>query len=759
MATTKEFKVIGTRPIRHDGVDKVTGRAIYGADLRLTGSLHGKVIRSPHAHAKIVSIDTSRAEALPGVKAVITSADFPEITAKTADLGEGGAVNVKDLRDNVLADKKALYRGHAIAAVAAADAHTAEEAVRLIDIKYEILPPVLDVRKAMEKDSPLLDEAIRTDDLGETSDTPSNVAKHMCFDKGDVEKGFASADKIFESECNTVMVHQGYIEPHNSTGLWNADGTVTVWCSTQGSFTVREQLSAVLQLPVSKIKVVPLEIGGGFGGKITVYLEPLSAILSKKTGKPVKMTMNREEVFEGTGPTPGSNIKVKIGARKDGKIVAAQADIAVEAGAFQGSPFTCAMWTVYAPYDIENVLIDGYDVLVNKPKTAAYRAPCATNAAMAAEPLIDEIAEWAGLDPLEFRKLNAAKEGTVRADGLKFPRIGCEETLDAALEHPHYRSKLEGPYRGRGVATGYWFNCGLKSSVTTIVNEDGTVNLVEGSTDIGGSRTSLAMQLAETIGVSAEDVRPQVVDTDSVGYNDVTGGSRVTYASGMAVIEAGKSLTKKMAERAAILWETDVSNVVTNGGTYSTKDGKTTLTFKELARKLGPTGGPVVAEGSVNADAGVGGGYGTHVVDLEVDPDTGKVTILRYTAVQDVGKAIHPSYVEGQIQGGAVQGIGWALNEEYYYDGEGQMRNASFLDYRIPTTLDLPMIDAVLVEVANPGHPYGVRGVGEVPIVPPPAAISNALYRAIGVRLNDLPMNPGRVLKAILTKNGTPPGE
>jgi len=743
-----EYRVIGTRPIRHDGVDKVTGRALYGADLQLTGLLHGRVLRSPHAHARIRSIDIQKALQLPGVKAVVTAADFPPAGDKVEDLGEG-TVKLRDLCGNILAGEKALYRGHAVAGVAATSPHIAAQALGLISVDYEPLPPVLDVRKAMSPEAPLLHDDLFTDDLGEQASSPSNIAKHLRHEKGDVGEGFKKADKIFEREFETAMVHQGYIEPHNATAHWNADGNLTIWTSTQGAFTVRTQVATILQLPISRVKVIPMEIGGGFGGKIPVYLEPVAAVLSRKTGRPVKMLMDRTEVFEGTGPTPGSYVKIKMGALKSGRIVAAEAYLAYEAGAFAGSPFFCGMMCIVAPYDIENILIDGYDVVVNKPKTAAYRAPCATSAALASETLIDEIAEWAGQDPLSIRQLNGAKEGTRRADGLAYSRIGFLETLDAAQAHPHYKEPLKGPYRGRGVASGFWFNCGLRSSVTASVNPDGTVSMIEGSPDIGGTRTSIAMQLAEVLGIAAEDVRPQVGDTDSVGYTDVTGGSRVTFATGYAAIQAARDVEQNMKQRAATLWEVAPDQVQVSEGVY--RNGKNSLTFKELAAKLNDCGGPVSGQATVNADeCGVGGGFATHIVDLEVDPDTGKVTILRYTAVQDVGKAIHPSYVEGQIQGGATQGIGWALNEEYYYDEKGRMANSSFLDYRMPTALDLPMIDTVLVEVPAPGHPFGVRGVGEVPIVPPPAAIANAIYRAIGVRLHRLPMNPGRVLAAIL---------
>jgi len=747
-----KYKVIGTRPIRHDGTDKVTGRAIYGADVQMAGLLHGKILRSPHAHARIRAIDASRALALPGVKAVVTAKDLPEVPDKIEELGEG-AVNVRYLQENVLAREKVLYKGHAVAGVVATSPHIAEEALALIQVDYEVLPPVLEVRQAMQEGAPLLHNDLKTKSLGEKTDKVSNIALHVQYKLGDPEKGFQEADLVLEREFTTATVHQGYIEPHNATALWNADGNLTVWCSTQGAFMVQKQLSDVLQVPVSKIKVVPAEIGGGFGGKIAVYLEPVAALLSRKTGRPVKIVMNRAEVFEGTGPTPASYIKVKMGVKRNGRIVAAQAYLAYEAGAYPGSPINPGCMCIFAPYNIPNVLIDGYDVVVNKPKTAAYRAPGATNAAFASETVIDELCEQLSMDPLQFRLLNGAKEGDRKADGLPYPRIGYLETVEAAMKHEHYQTPLEGPNRGRGVASGYWFNVGLQSSASISVNADGTVSLVEGSTDIGGTRASIAMQAAEVLGIAAEEVRPVVGDTDSVGYTDVTGGSRVTFATGWAAYEAAQDVKRQMIERAAKLWGISPEEVTFAEGVFQgAKDPGKRMTFKELAAQLSKTGGPVVGRATV-APRGVGGAFATHIVDVEVDPETGKTQILRYTAVQDAGKAIHPSYVEGQMQGGVVQGIGWALNEEYFYTPEGRMANASFLDYRMPTCLDLPMIDTVIVEVPNPGHPFGVRGVGEVPIVPPAAAIANAIYHAVGVRMRQLPMSPGRVLEQILEKN------
>ena len=756
---TAAYKVIGTRPVRPDGADKVTGRAIYGADMRLSGMLHGKVLRSPHAHARIRSIDTSKAKALPGVKAVVTAHDMPKAEDRMANLGEM-SVNVKHLSNNALAYDKALYRGHAVAAVAATNVHVAEEALKLIEVDYEVLPAAIDVLDAMKDDAPILHEDLKSTELGQQTDKVSNVVNHFQFKLGEPATGFEEAEIVIEREFDTATVHQGYIEPHNATAMWNEDGHVSIWTSTQGAFVVQRQVAEVLGISVSQVSVTPCEIGGGFGGKISVYLEPVAAVLSRETGRPVKLIMSRIEEFEGTGPTPASHIRVKMGATNDGRIVAAEADLMYEAGAFPGSPVAAGAMCIFSPYAIPNMTVDGYDVVVNKPKTAAYRAPGATNAAFASETIIDEIAEQIGMDPLEIRRLNGAKEGDRQVHGPAYPRIGYLETVHAALEHEHYQSPLDGPNRGRGVASGFWFNVGFQSTVVINVNSDGTVSLVEGSTDIGGTRASIAMQAAETLGIPYDDVKPTVAGTDGVGYTDVTGGSRTTFATGYAAYEAAHDVIRQMSERAAERWSREaeegdsapqisVDDVSYNDGVLScTKDPGKTFTFKEMADMMPRTGGPITGR-ATSQPRGVGGAFATHVVDVEVDPDTGKVSILRYTATQDVGTAIHPSYVEGQIQGGAVQGIGWALNEEFVYNDDGSMVNASFLDYRMPTTLDLPMIDTVLVEVPNPGHPYGVRGVGEVPIVPPPAALANAIYRATGKRMKNLPMSPTYVLSQL----------
>ena len=761
--STQEYNVVGTRPVRHDGPDKVMGRARYAADIHLTGMLHCKMLRSPHAHARIKSIDASRALALPGVEAVVTAADLPDISPEISDQDEGAAVNYGFYSRNVLAREKALYRGHAIAAVAAANPHLAEQALELIDVDYEVLTPVLDAYAAMKDDAPALHERLltltnpaqRSGGWGDASKT-TNISNHFEFRLGDVGQGFKDADVVVEREFHTKPVHQGYIEPHSATAQWNADDTVTIWASSQGHFALRDHTSRILGIPVSKVKVIPMEIGGGFGGKGQggCYIEPVVAALAHKTGRPVKLAMSRIEVFMGTGPTSGIHARVKLGATSDGKLTAADCTLIYEAGAFPGSPVPSGCRTMLAPYEIPNSFIEGYDVVTNVQKSAAYRAPGSPAAAFASEQAIDELCDKLGMNPVEFRLLNAAKEGSRQPTGPVFRKIGYVEVLQAAQQHPHLAAPLEGPNRGRGVAAGAWFNGSGPASAVASVVPDGTVNLVEGSPDIGGSRVAMAMHIAEVLDIPVEDVKPSIADTDSIGYSSGAGGSGVTFKMGTAVYQAGEDIRRQLIERAAKIWEVPVDDVEYQDGILQHRsDPELKLTFKQIARRLNGTGGPVVGRGTANP-GGVGNAFALNIVDVEVDPDTGKVEILRFTAIQDVGKAIHPSYVEGQIQGGAVQGIGWALNEEYYYNDDGQMMNSSFLDYRMPISLDLPMIDTVIVEVANEGHPLGVRGVGEACLVPPMAAVANAISHAIGARMDSLPMNPGRVLEVIWAKQG-----
>ena len=751
-----QYDVVGTRPIRHDGVDKVIGAAKYGADIQLSGMLHGKVLRSPYAHARIRSIDTSKAEAISGVTAVGTSKDFPIISDSIIDLSETQG-NARLMAEHVMAADKALYKGHAVAAVSATSPHIAELALEAIEIDYEVLKPVLSLEEAMKEDAPLLHDNLTTyfklerfakgDDTG----AKSNIASHIQHKLGDVEEGFQEADVIVEREFTTQTVHQGYIEPHASTATWAGDGRLTIWTCTQGSFAIRSSCAAILDIPESQVRVIPTEIGGGFGAKITTYLEPVAAVLSKKSGRPVKVVMSRKDVFEGTGPTSASLMRTKIGATKDGKITAAQLWMAFEAGAYPGSPIGGGTLCATGPYNIANLLVDGYDVVCNKQKVQAYRAPGQPQGAFAVEPVIDELAEKLGIDPIEFRLMNVSKEGDRMPNGVPHPHFGIKEMEEAMRAHPHYKTSLTGPNQGRGVAVGYRWQGGQASSATITVNNDGTINLVTGSVDIGGSRTAVAMQAAEILGIKAEDVSPTVVDTDTIGWTGVTGGSRTAFDTGLAAIQASEEIIRLMKARAAITWEMKEEDVSFDHGTFLCAKTEDTISFKDLSARLMRTGGPVTCSVSA-ASPGSGPIIAGNLVDVEVDPETGKVDILRFTAFMDVGTAIHPAYVEGQIQGGTVQGIGWALNESYFYDDEGSMLNSSFLDYRMPTSLDVPMIETVMIEVPNPKHIFGVRGVGEAPIIPPLPALANAISDAIGVRMLDLPMTPDVILTALESK-------
>ena len=697
------FTVIGTRPVRHDGVDKVTGRARYGADIRLPGLLHGRVLRSPHAHARIRSIDVRRAEAFEGVSAVATSDDFA-IVHEEQELDVRAGVTPRMMADNDLAREKVLYKGHAVAEAAGGDG-----------------------------------PAVR-----------GNVASHIQHKRGDVGKGFREAEVIVEREFTTETVHQGYIEPFAATADWSEEGHVTIWTSTQGIFTVRTNTAAILGLPESAVKVVPMEVGGGFGGKGVGYLEPVAAVLSRESGWPVKMVMTRQEVFEATGPTSGAFMRCKIGATRDGRITAAQLYLVYEAGAYPGSPVGGGVNTGLGPYRLDNMLVDGYDVVCNRPKTQAYRAPGHPQAAFAVESAIDELAGTLGMDPLDLRIKNAAREGDRAPNGVLHARFGCGEVMEAMKAHPSYIAPLGGPNRGRGAAVGYRFNGGGSGSSATVnVNSSGIVSVITGSADLSGTRVALAMQAAELLGIPVDDIVPTVVDTDSVGFTGNSGGSRITFDTGRAVLKAAEEVIRQMAERAALIWEISPEEVeFTRGVFISGNDPEDRLSFKDLAGRLMETGGPVTASAS-DAQGGVGAQLAGNIVDVEVDPETGKVDILRYTTFLDAGQAVHPSYVEGQMQGGALQGVGWALHEEYFYSEDGAMANATFLDYRMPTTLDLPMIDTVIIEVANPRHPFGIRGVGEAPIVPPLGALANAVHAATGVRMTRLPMTPAAIREAM----------
>ena len=741
----RTFRLVGTRPVRPDGIDKVTGKAVYGTDFVAAGMLHGAVLRSPHAHAHIRSVDTRKAEALAGVKAVVTGADFPSLASLEVSLGESSG-NIKYISRNCMAHEKVLYEGHAVAAVAAASPAIAEAALALIEIDYEVLPHVMDIASAMAPDAPLLHDDMFTQGVEPKPDKPSNVALRFGIGRGDPDAALAGAHVVVSGSFSALPVHQGYIEPHACVAAWNSDGQAQIWASSQGAFMIRSLTASILGISQADIRVTPLEIGGGFGGKTTVYLEPVAMVLSRKSGRPVRLEMSRSEVFRATGPAPGGEMDIQMAADADGTITGVVLEFKLLGGAYPGSDTHSGAMSALAHYNIANSRVTGWDVLCNMASTAAYRAPGAPQTIFPVESCIDELAMKLGIDPIDLRLKNAVRPGDVGLTGVTAGEIGYVECLEAAKAHPHWSAPLVAN-QGRGVAGGTWGNYGGPSTASVSISEDGSVLVTTGSPDIGGSRAAMAIMAAEVLQVPYEQVRVTIADTSSIGYSMLTGGSRTTFATGKAVIEACEAIVLDLRGRAAAMWSVDPAETEWRDGTvFCTAVGHDdkSLSIRKIAARANFAQGPIAAEVALNAQ-GFLPGYCVHICDTEVDPETGHVSVVRYTAVQDVGTAIHPDYVEGQMQGGAVQGIGWALNEGYVYDKTGRMDNPGFLDYRIPVCSDMPMIDTVMVEKPNPAHPFGVKGVGEVPIVPPLGAVANAVSRAIGMRMRHLPLTPDRI--------------
>jgi CO/xanthine dehydrogenase Mo-binding subunit len=737
----RKLKIVGTSPVKHDGIDKVTGRAKFGADLFLPGMLVGKILRSPHAHAIIRSINTSEAERLPGVKAVVTRDDFPEIKAGTP----GG-----DMSRNAMAREKALYDGHPVAAVAAISESIAKQALKLIKVDYEVLPHVIDPVEAMKPGAPILHDHVRTKGI-KGAEQPSNVIERLDLAMGDVAKGFAEADVIVEHEYDTKPMHQGYIEPQSCVATATEDGQIELWCCTQAPWVYRDRLTEILKIEQAKIRVTQSEMGGGFGGKTGFYGEPVAILLARKAKRPVKITLTRNEVFRATGPVSGTKSRCKIGVKKDGTITAAEAELIFQTGAFTGSMFSNAPQAMFTRYNLKNIKTVSYEVVSNRPKVNSFRAPCVPQVVFGVEGVIDELARKIGMDPIDLRLKNAATEGYKTIYGDTFGPIGFVETLKAAKECEHYRSPVP-PGQGRGVAAGFWFNRGGETTGTLNVATDGSVTLILGTSDVAGSRVSISMMVAEELGIPLGKVNAVMADTHALGFNRVTAGSRTTYSSGMIMVDSARKVIGELCKRAAMIWGVAEDGVTYEDG-YCRPASSNVGTFEplsiaQIAAKTTPTHGAIAGHSEMNV-TGAGPGFGLHIVDVAVDQETGRVDVKRYTVVEDAGKAIHPLQVEGQYQGGAVQGIGWALNEEYYYGEDGRMQNASFLDYRMPVASDVPMIGAQIVEVPNPRHPFGLRGVGEVPVVPTMAAIANAIGAAIGIRPRSLPMSPPKILKLI----------
>jgi CO/xanthine dehydrogenase Mo-binding subunit len=750
------LKVIGKRLARVDAKERVTGQAIYPADLSLPGMVYAKILRSPLAHARIRGIDTRRAQAMQGVLAVVTAADFPVVpVGSTIPMGETGYDMWMVAAINMARDK-VLWVGQPVAAVAAVDVHTAAAALALIAVEYEPLEPVLGILAAMAPEAPVLHEHVVTKGIEPRPRSPSNVCSRVVISRGDAPAARAQAHAKAHVRVAVDTAHQGYLEPQVAVAQVDANGFATVWASTQGQFTAELMIARMLGLPASKLKVVPLEIGGGFGGKIAIHGEAIAVRLAQKCRRPVKLVLTREEVLQGgSGPAAGALIDIAVAAQKDGGLVAIEGTYRMDAGGLPGMSPSLLMQASAALYQCPNLNLEGFDVVTNKPRTEAYRGPGGIQAAFAVEQAIDMLCQRLGMDPLEFRKRNASVTGSLMPIGTPFPSIGLDTILEAVGGHPCWTDALgQGAYpRGRGLALGYWRGTSMTSAAHITIAGDGRPMVTMGAVDLSGTRSTMAQVVAEEFGLAIEDVHVQTGDSKSVGYSDGAAGSRVARTMTAALVEACADALRQLRSRAAEKLQSAAELLHYADGVFrAPQPGAAAISLAELMQAT-LTDGAVVGRG-VSSKLPLGVEIGAHVCDVEVDTESGLVTVLRYTAFQDVGLALNPTAVEGQIEGSVVQGLGWALLEGFDYGADGRLRNASLLDYRMPTALDVPRIDTVIVETPVPNVPYGVRGVGEVPIVPPAAAAANAIARAVGVRVCHMPMTPERVLAAIRAARG-----
>ncbi len=746
--------VLGKPLKRRDAEPKLRGDARYTDDVHLPGLLHARLVTSPYAHARIVRIECDAARRTPGVVAVFTGHDLlPE--------GPEPAERARHL----LARDKVIYAGQPVAIVVAESAYAAADAAALVEVEYEQLPAVVDPLAAMTPEAPV----IRPKELegewaeagmhatvagGEELDVrrlPANVTNAVRFQRGDVEQGFASADVVIERTYRTPFVHQAYLEPHASVAVPRPDGGVTVYTTTQGQFYCRNVTATTLGLPHELVTIVPMEVGGGFGGK-TVLLEPLVAAVALRLGRPVKLVLTRTEEFLLATPAPAAILELRAGARRNGTLTALRARVIFDSGAYPGAPVNIALLLLGGTYRWEHLDLLGYEVLTNKPGTGAYRAPGVPQATFALEQLIDELARAIGQDPLELRLRNAARTGDLQPNGVPWPPIGLVEVLERARQHPLWRSRQRRPNEGWGIAVGGWPG-GIEPCAANIrLNHDGTFTVTLGAVDITGTHTVLAMIAAEVLGQPVERIRVKLLPSDSAPYAGMSGGSKITYTVGLAVQAAAEDAKRQLFEIAANELEAAPEDLELADGAIRVRGmPDRQITLREIAQmsmvfggKYAPvygTGRSVVRQQSPGFDA--------QIAHVAVDPETGEVRVLDLVAIQDVGRALNPALVEEQVHGGVGQGIGWALHEAMRWSENGQPLNPSFLDYDLPKASQLPPIAVELVEVPSPIGPFGAKGVGEPPVVPTAAAIANAIADAIGVHLSELPITPERVLAAL----------
>jgi len=763
MKTTRDVRGIGLSIPRPDGPEKVTGHLQYVADIKPKGLLHAKLLRSPHAHARIVKIDVGKARALPGVRAVLTAADVPELKRKAPTRAHA-----------VLAIDRVVFHGQPVAAVAADEPSIAEEALDLIQVQYEVLAASVDPLQAMRAGAPpVADRGTEADTSealahsavalakGESNDAKGvNVSQTSAVKRGDVAKGLAESDVVIEHTYRVPMVHQGYLEPHAVLAEWDTTGALTLWASTQGSFNTRSEVADVLGIEENRIKVIPVECGGGFGGKIRALCEPITALLARATGKPVRYVMTRREELQAGMPAPQVIIRLKTGAKRDGTLMALEAETILESGAFSGTVLAVSAVFLGSLYRWPAFDIKGSEVLTHKPSVAAYRAPVAPQTIFAIDSQMEHLARALGLDSVEFRARHLSHPGEPMVNNVPWASNGAHEVLARAAEHPFWKERAawkagssDRSLRGTGLALGGWLGGLQPTGATVKLNPDGTLSVLTGQVDIAGTNIALAQIAATAYGIDIEKVKITTGDTDVAPVTGLSAGSKTVYTVGVAVMQAAEDARRQTLEIAAGELEASVHDLeIVEGKVVVRGVPNKGITLTQIGRKgnlymskVPPVLGTAHPAFSQQAPA-----FAAQIARIEVDPDTGEVTLHDFVVVQDVGRAINPLGVEGQMQGGSVQSLGIALTEALTYDETGRLTNPSLLDYRKLTAADLPSIETIIVEVPSPAGPFGARGVGEPPIVPAPAAIANALEDATGVRFTECPMTSERIAMALI---------